>query len=250
MKTYSITYNCKEKSKSKHNVPDEMIVSLPDNTYIDYDDSGKNRKYGFRISNKQLSLLTPLYLNNGKILEVYIVNLSNVNNTDKNRHSPRFGSDNWALTAIASVKNVYGERQGDTVFLGLIDTNELSKTPQKLFVDRNELEKYYSNVLEKRVAKNKAEQDLFDNTNNGPLQFETPHLKVTAINKPTGHIKNVKVGDIIYGAIKVLDNNGKNTMRVSSKYVNYIKVCVNDEVVNTLPMLVFGDIMSKNFKFE
>lgn len=60
MKTYSITYNCKDKSKSKHNVPDEMIVSLPDNTCIDYDDSG--RKYGFRISNEQFSLLTPLYL--------------------------------------------------------------------------------------------------------------------------------------------------------------------------------------------
>lgn len=245
MKTYSITYNCKDKSKSKHNVPDEMIVSLPDNTYIDYDDSG--RQYGFRISNEQLSLLTPLYLNNGKILEVYIVNLSNVNNYDKNRHSPRFGSDNWALTTLASVKNIYG----DTVpYLRLIDTNELSKAPQKLFVDRNELDEYYSNVLEKRVAKNKAEQDLFDNTNNGPLQFETPHLKVTAINKPTKHIPNVKVGDIIYGAIKVLDNNGKNMMRVSSKYVNYIKVYVNDEVVNTLPMSVFGDIMSKNFKFE
>lgn len=247
MKTYSITYNCKDKSKSKHNVPDEMIVSLPDNTYIDNDDSGIKRKYGFRISNKQLSLLTPLYLNNGKILEVYIVNLSNINNYDKNHHSPRFGSDNWALTTLASVKNFYG----DTVhYLRIIDPNELSKAPQKLFVDRNELEKYYSNVLEKRVAKNKAEQDLLDNTNNGPLQFETPHLKVTAINKPTGHIPNVKVGDIIYGAIKVLDNNGKNMMKVSSKYVNYIKVYVNDEVVNTLPMSVFGDIMSKNFKFE
>lgn len=247
MKTYSITYNCKDKSKSKHNVPDEMIVSFPDNTYIDYYDSGNNRKYGFRTSNKQLSLLTPLYLNNGKILEVYIVDLSHVNNYDKNRYSHRFGADNWALTAITSVKNVYGEIEQ---YLRLIETNELSKAPQKLFVDRNELDEYYSKVNEKRIAKNNAERVLFDNTNNGPLRFETPHLKVADINKPTEHVPNVKAGDVVYGVIEVLNNDGKNMMNVSSKYVNYIKVYVNDEVVNTLPMSVFGDIMSKNFKFE
>lgn len=247
MKTYSITYNCKDKSKSKHNVPDEMIVSFPPNTVIGQYDTGVNRKSGIKISEEHLKLLTPLYLNNGNILEVYIVELSWVNQYYKEHYSYRFGTENWALTTLASFKNSNGE---DVHYLRLIETNELSKAPQKLFVDRNELDEYYNKINEKRIVKNKAERDLFNKTNNGPLQFETPHLKVVDINKPTGHIPNVKIGDTIYGVVEVLDNNGKNLMNVSSKYVNYIKVYVNDEVVNTLPMSVFGDIMSKNFKFK
>ena len=98
--------------------------------------------------------------------------------------------------------------------------------------------------------KNEEIYKLLDNTNNGPICMSTPKLEVVEINYTTKSIPNIKVGDIIYGTINVLDEQGKSKLHVSSKYVNYINVYVNDELVNTLPMSTFGNILSNNYKLK
>lgn len=247
MKNYSITYNSEDKSKSKHNVPDEMIIRLAPNTSIkEFNNSNYFQAiHGFSITDEQLSHYTPLYLNYGKIMEVYIVDLSNVYNNDKQHYAYKFPSEDWVLTVREQSK-----KNKSITYLRIINRNELTKAPQKLFLDKDELIDFYNKARDKRNKQLKYERELFNSTNNGPIQFETPRLKVVEINKSSDHIPNVKIGDVIYGAIKVLDENGKNIMNVSSKYVNYITVYVNGEKVNVLPMSKFGDLISKHFKLS
>ena len=51
----------------------------------------------------------------------------------------------------------------------------------------------------------------------------------------------------MYGRITVL-KEGKNKLNTSSRYANYIDLYVNDTFSKTLPMNVFGDLMSKNME--
>ena len=39
-------------------------------------------------------------------------------------------------------------------------------------------------------------------------------------------------------------------LNVSSRYVNYIDVYVNDKLITTLPMSTFGNILSHNYKLN
>ena len=104
---------------------------------------------------------------------------------------------------------------------------------------------------EEKYRKKKEENyKLLDNTNNGPIIMSTPKLEVVEINYTTKSIPNIKVGDIIYGTINVLDEQGKSKLHVSSKYVNYIDIYVNDKVITTLPMSTFGNILSNNYKLK
>ena len=91
---------------------------------------------------------------------------------------------------------------------------------------------------------------MLHNTNNGPICMSTPKLEVVEINYSTKSLPNIKVGDIIYGTIDVLDEQGKNKLNVSSRYVNYIDVYVNDKLITTLPMSTFGNILSNNYKLK
>ena len=75
-------------------------------------------------------------------------------------------------------------------------------------------------------------------------------MEVVEINYKTDSLPNVKVGDVIYGELDVVDENGKSKIRVASSYVSYIKVYVNDEHVNTLQMSKFGEIMADNYKLK
>ena len=103
---------------------------------------------------------------------------------------------------------------------------------------------------EKSSKKNEEIHKLLDNTNNGPIIMSTPKLEVVEINYSTKSLPNIKVGDIIYGTIDVLDEKGKNKLNVSSRYVNYIDVYVNDKLITTLPMSTFGNILSNNYKLK
>ena len=103
---------------------------------------------------------------------------------------------------------------------------------------------------EKSSKKNEEICKLLHNTNNGPIIMSTPKLEVVEINYSTKSIPNIKVGDIIYGTIDVLDEQGKNKLNVSSRYVNYIDVYVNDKLITTLPMSTFGNILSNNYKLK
>ena len=47
-----------------------------------------------------------------------------------------------------------------------------------------------------------------------------------------------------------LMNKVKNKLNVSSRYVNYIDVYVNDKLITTLPMSTFGNILSNNYKLN
>lgn len=75
--------------------------------------------------------------------------------------------------------------------------------------------------------------------------LRTPKYKVNRIHIATDYLKDVHEGDIIYGEIQVLEN-GKNKLKRSSSYVNYIDLYVNNKLYKTLPMNVFGNLMSIN----
>lgn len=248
MKTYSVTHNPDNKKKSKHNLPDEMIVKLKEGTLFS-SIRGSFRwsedKYGFFISDEELAKYTPLYRYKGgkEYDEVYIVDTS----TRYHDHTWYFSTDNWTLVYRTKEKVPY--RNEEATFLRLY-RDTLPKSPQKLFLNVDEMVEHYKKENEKRNAKILAERELFNATNNGPLQFETPKRKIVKINKATDHVSGAKEGDIIYGVIKVLNDKGKNIMHTQSAYVNYVDVYLNDKKVNTLPMSTFGDVMEKNFVLE
>lgn len=81
--------------------------------------------------------------------------------------------------------------------------------------------------------------------NNGNILLRTPKYKLNRIHIATDYLKDVNVGDVIYGEIQVLEN-GKNRLHRSSSYVNYIDLYVNDKFYKTLPMNVFGNLMAMN----
>ena len=132
----------------------------------------------------------------------------------------------------------------------MLPTSYFSKTLRGVFLSKEDMEKNKLKNEEKAKKKREEKYKLLDNTNNGPIIMSTPKLEVVEINYSTESIPNVKVGDIIYGTIYVIDEQGKNKLNVSSKYVNYIDVYVNDKVITTLPMSTFGNILSNNYKLK
>ena len=98
----------------------------------------------------------------------------------------------------------------------------------------------------KRLKKLNADCEAIRNApNNGSMFLRTPKYKVNRIHIATDYLKDVHEGDIIYGEIQVLEN-GKNKLKRSSSYVNYIDLYVNNKLHKTLPMNVFGKLMSIN----
>lgn len=248
MKTYSVTHNPGNKEKSKHNLPDEMVVKLKEGIRLSSIESSNRwgeTKYGFFISDEELAKYTPLYLSKGGNLyaEVYVVDISNRN------FNPTWylSTDNWTFVYRTKEKVPYSNEE--KTFLRLYH-REVTKSPQKLFLNVDDMLEYYKKENEKRNAKILAQRELFNATNNGPLQLETPKRKIIKINKATDHVFGAKEGDIIYGVIKVLNYDGKNVLSTQSSYVNYVDVYLNNLKINSLPMSTFGDVMEKNFVLE
>ena len=248
MKTYSVTVKDKN---SKHNVPVEMVIKFStQGKRITAIENATNRwaetKYGFIISEEELAKYTPLYRYTGGTSydEVYIVDLQNISEWDKKERKWYLAAEDW--TFVYKTKETYLNKE--VIFLRIY--RNLPKTPNKLFTNVEEMLAYYKKENDKRNAKIIAKNELYKATNNGPLQFETPKRKIVSINKATDHVRNAKVGDTIYGVIRVLNYNGKNVMSTQSAYVNYVDVYLNDTKINLLPMSTFGDIMSKNFVLE
>ena len=132
----------------------------------------------------------------------------------------------------------------------MLPTSYFPKSLKGVFLSKEDMEKNKLKNEEKSKKKREEKYKLLDNTNNGPIYMSTPKLEVVEINYSTESIPNVKVGDIIYGTIDVLNEQGKNKLNVSSKYVNYIDVYVNDKLITTLPMSTFGNILSNNYKLN
>lgn len=103
----------------------------------------------------------------------------------------------------------------------------------------------YNKNEEKKSANKKAKWNALNNApNNGNINLATLKYKIERIHIKTNYLKDVHEGDIIYGVISVLEN-GKNKLNVSSHYANYIDIYVNDKLYKTVPMNVFGDLLSK-----
>lgn len=250
-KTYSVTHNPSNRDKSKHNLPDDMLVKLNSNKRLDVISGSyhwSNSAYGFIISDEELAKYTPLYLSSGgKPIEVYVVDISNMSQYDKDNHNYLFSTNDWVFTFRTKQ---YYKNAPDKKFTYLQIYRGLSKGPQKLFTSVDDMINYYTKEHQKRTEKYNAERKKIENTNNGPLQFETPKRKIVSINKETNHIPGAKVGDEIYGAIEVLNNEGKSVMCTQSSYVNYVIVYLNGQRVNSIPMSTFAHIMATNFVFE
>lgn len=253
MKTYSVTHNPSNKEKSKHNLPDEMIIKLKEGICLSSIESSYrwgDSKYGFFISDEELAKYTPLYLSKGGNTydEVYVVDIS-TRYHDHTWYNPWcFSTDNnW--TFVYRTKETIPHSSEKKTFLRLYG-RELTKSPQKLFLNVDEMFAYYKKENEKRLAKHAANREKWESTNNGPLNLSTPKLKIMSINQSTQSIPDAKEGDVIYGVINVLNNDGKNVLHAQSSYVNYVDVYLNDKKINSLPMSTFGTIMSINFKLK
>lgn len=106
----------------------------------------------------------------------------------------------------------------------------------------------YKKKEEKNSIKKKEKWNAIDNApNNGNINLATLKYKVERIHIKTNYLKDVREGDIIYGVIPVLED-GKNKLNVSSHYANYVDVYVNDKLYKTVPMNVFGDLLSKHLQ--
>lgn len=252
MKTYSVTHNPLQKEKSKHNLPDNMVIKFdtPDKRILRVEDNSRRyaeTKYGFSITDEELSKYTPLYRSLGynSYEEVYVVDTTSVYDTDKKNLRYILSTDNWTFVFRTKVKYYSNE---ESTFLEI--QRHIPKSPQKLFLNVDEMVEHYKKEEAKRQEKNNAEAAKVQATNNGPLVMQTPVKTIKFINKPTDFIPNAKVGDTIYGTLTIIDKNGKSSLSTQSVYVNYISVYLNNKKINTLPMSTFGLVMSKNFVLE
>ena len=161
----------------------------------------------------------------------------------------RCASSNWTIAIVVEETRLYSNCNDDYIYV-MLPTSYFPKSLKGVFLSKEDMEKNKLKNKEKSSKKNEEIHKLLDNTNNGPIIMSTPKLEVVEINYSTKSLPNIKVGDIIYGTIDVLDEQGKNKLNVSSRYVNYIDVYVNDKLITTLPMSTFGNILSNNYKLK
>ena len=262
MKRFSFKYT-PDGSKSTTTVPAEMFV---DSSIIEkctlitkqrhYFDSDNYIK-GWKISKKYADNINYFYIDfndygrgnySGKVV---FLNYNKPETCDNENSSYYFrcASPNWTIAIIVEETRLYSNCNDDYIYV-ILPTSYFPKSLRGVFLSKEDMEKNKLKNKEKSNKKNEEICKLLHNTNNGPIIMSTPKLEVVEINYSTKSIPNIKVGDIIYGTINVLDEQGKSKLHVSSKYVNYINVYVNDELVNTLPMSTFGNILSNNYKLK
>ena len=161
-------------------------------------------------------------------------------------------NDKWTLCYVIRNFDKYFKKFKDDdsyVFLVVPRIYNLTKAKRKVFESFDDLKSNKKENKIKRDNKISSFNEKLKNTNNGYISLRTPKYEIVEINKPTDYVKNVKVGDVIYGEIDVL-NNGRNVLNVASRYVNYITLYVNNTVYSSLPTSAFGDILAQNFKLK
>ena len=262
MKRFSFKYT-PDGSKSTTTVPAEMFV---DSSIIEkctlitkqrhYFDSDNYVK-GWKISKKYADTINYFYIDfndygrgnySGKVV---FLNYNKPETCDNENSSYYFrcASSNWTVAIVVEETRLYSNYNDDYIYV-MLPTSSFPKSLKGVFLSKEDMEKNKLKNKEKSDKKNKEIYKLLHNTNNGPIIMSTPKLEVVEINYSTKSIPNIKVGDIIYGIIDVLDEQGKNKLNVSSRYVNYIDVYVNDKLITTLPMSTFGNILSNNYKLK
>ncbi len=261
VKSYIFVHN---KEKSTYNIPDEYFV---DNTnlriaHFDTENSYFNISvYGFLIKKevfdnecKSFYTLNPVSkYTNGDIKGRRIAFVK------FNKELPKYDATGIAIKRLATT---------DTwTIVNVIDnTSRWTRIPADCYLlavkfkpsglkircfekEEDAIDEYNKNE-EKKSANKKAKWDAIDNApNNGNINLSTLKYKVERIHIKTNYLKDVREGDIIYGVIPVLVD-GKNKLNVSSHYANYIDVYVNDKLYKTVPMNVFGDLLSKHLQLS
>ena len=262
MKRFSFKYT-PDGSKSTTTVPAEMFV---DSSIIEkctlitkqrhYFDSDNYVK-GWKISKKYADTINYFYIDfndygrgnySGKVVFLNY-NKPETFDNENSLYYFRCASSNWTVAIVVEETRLYSNCNDDYIYV-MLPTSYFSKSLKGVFLSKEDMEKNKLKNKEKSSKKNEEIHKLLDNTNNGPIIMSTPKLEVVEINYSTKSIPNIKVGDIIYGIIDVLDEQGKNKLNVSSRYVNYIDVYVNDKLITTLPMSTFGNILSNNYKLK
>lgn len=263
MKAKSYTFiNSFDHNKSLSNIPEEYYIDNTDLYLGNYEDSRRSSYYfsfsrtiyGFLIKKevldnecKSLYTVDPISKDSRRIVFVKlnkeISPAIRYYFDDIIRYS---SADKWTVCFVREADDNYKIREG-YYLLSVCDVPH-TNTRIRCFETEEAAIDEYNKRQEKNSARRKALWDAIDNApNNGDIYLATPKYIVKRIHIKTNYLSDVKEGDIVYGRITVI-KDGKNKLNKSSRYANYIDLYVNDTFSKTLPMNVFGDLMSKNME--
>lgn len=259
MKAKSYTFiNSFDHNKSLSNIPEEYYIDNTDLFIGNYDDSSRSyyfRRsiYGFLIKKevldnecKSLYTVDPISGDSRRIVFVKINNKLSTTHSASITITGRASADDWTVCFVREADDNYKIREG--YYLLSVSDIPHTNTRNRCFETEEAAIDEYNKRQEKNAARRKAKLDAIDNApNNGDIYLATPKYIVKRIHIKTNYLSHVKEGDIVYGRITVL-KEGKNKLNTSSCYANYIDLYVNDTFSKTLPMNVFGDLMSKNME--
>ena len=259
MKAKSYTFiNSDDHNKSLSNIPEEYYIDNTDLFIGNYDDSSRSYYfsksiYGFLIKKevldnecKSLYTVNPISGDSRRIVFVKINNKLSTTHSASITITGRSSADDWTVCFVREADDNYKIREG----YYLLSVCDVPHTNTRIccFETEEDAIAEYNKRQEKNSAQRKAKCDAIDNApNNGDIYLATPKYIVKRIHIKTNYLSHVKKGDIVYGRITVL-KEGKNKLNKSSRYANYIDLYVNDTFSKTLPMNVFGNLMSKNME--
>ena len=259
MKAKSYTFiNSNDHNKSLSNIPEEYYIDNTDLFIGNYDDSSRSYYfsksiYGFLIKKevldnecKSLYTVDPISGDSRRIVFVKINKKLSTTHSASITITGRASADDWTVCFVREASDYYKIREG--YYLLSVSDIPHANTRNRCFETEEDAIAEYNKRQEKNAARRKAKWDAIDNApNNGDIYLTTPKYIVKRIHIKTNYLSHVKEGDIVYGRITVL-KEGKNKLNMSSRYANYIDLYVNDTFSKTLPMNVFGDLMSKNME--
>lgn len=272
-KTYSLKYSkwkagkwnepCKQ-ANSETTVPRELFIdkSIVQRMCFRKSISSRsgNNEYGFRIPKEYADKIHYFYIDtsntysgndSGKIVFVNFDQPQKVSGDYENsRYFYWVAAVDWTVALVVENTKRFINCEDDKYIYFILPDWRFPVRKVKVFdntKDRDE-NKIKNDKKAREIRTNKWKSS--EETNNGPICMSTPKMEVVEINYKTDSLPNVKVGDVIYGELDVVDENGKSKIRVASSYVSYIKVYVNNEHVNTLQMSKFGEIMADNYKLK
>lgn len=131
----------------------------------------------------------------------------------------------------------------------------IPKRNVKCFTSKEDLLNQQKEAAEKSEKRWKTEVAKMQETNKMAPVFslKTPKFRVVEISKKTDYLKNIKVGDIIYGEIPVIkstDERKFGALRGIGTLTNWVTLYVNDEKVNTISPKVFPNLFLINIIVE
>lgn len=254
MKAKSYTFiNSFDHNKSLSNIPEEYYIDNTDLFIGNYDDCRsyyfRRSIYGFLIKKevldnecKSLYTVDPISKDSRRIVFVKL----NKEISPTIIYSRYSSADKWTVCFVREADDNYKIREG-YYLLSVCDVPHVN-TRNRCFETEEDAIAEYNKRQGKNAVRRKTKWDAIDNApNNGDIYLATPKYIVKRIHIKTNYLSDVKEGDIVYGRITVLEK-GKNKLNKSSCYANYIDLYVNDTFSKTLPMNVFGNLMSQNME--